>query len=308
MGPAHRHALCAPPRCHSPQVLQCDLGSLWCRKTPEITRSVPVLVAWLMPATAEPNSGWRKAPGALQSCRNACSGRDNTAQQVAPGRSGLVCDVWKWGRGVWSWAELDASHSCSDYRFQLGNTSGFCRWTTASISSSQPCVKTNSPAPALQTRGEGSHTKNGFSPLTLKENFPVDDPARREGRGKPEIRTNSLKRGGRNPPVLTAFITPRVSKLTAVGARSCWVLRGSQGGGRAPPHASPPCVWPGWWPPVAFGHGGPSTSPRHTGAQLCRGRGSGEIGFGGSDKTRFRVRGAAKCRSCRGGLLSKDPL
>lgn len=63
----------------------------------------------------------------------------------------------------------------------------------------------------------------------------MDDPERREGRGKPEIRTNSLKRGGRNPPVLTAFITPRVSKLTTVGARSCWVLRGSQAVGRAPP-------------------------------------------------------------------------
>lgn len=232
---------------------------------------MPVLVAWLMPATAEPNSGWRKAPGALQSCRNACSGRDNTAQQVAPGRSGLVCDVWKWGRGVWSWAELDASHSCSDYRFQLGNTSGFCRWTTASISSSQPCVKTNSPAPALQTRGEGSHTKNGFNPLTLKEIFPVDDPARREGRGKPEIRTNSPKRGGRNPPVLTAFITPRVSKITSVGSRSCWVLRGSQAGGRAPPPCFPtlcvarlvaPC---GSWP-----WGSLHIPPAHWGSALQR--------------------------------------
>lgn len=101
------------------------------------------------------------------------------------------------------------------------------------------------------------------------------------------------------------------SPLLAQGAAGC------SGGPRLvaeppTPHASPPCVWPGWWPPVAPGHGGPSTSPRHTGAQLCRGRGSGEIGFGGSDKT--KVRGSEVLQSagaavggCRAKTRSEGP-
>ena len=107
------------------------------------------------PSPPFPQRGTLSSPGCRaqrpspspDGCKRDKAGRRQTAtgsSGLSPPAAASICGSGAGGQGGCS-----GSHLCRASGLHLGNTSGFHRSRTAFVRSSQPCLKTNSPALAL---------------------------------------------------------------------------------------------------------------------------------------------------------------